>query len=75
MAQGKRSDVPSTDVQLDAFRHSPAYLARVWRDAADASLRDFPGNLKRWGHYDAQAREYEFSIGGMVNSDGGISQV
>lgn len=60
--------------QLDILRDSPAYLARVWRDAADASLRDFPGNLKRWAHYDAQAREYERSIGGMINSACGVSQ-
>lgn len=60
--------------QLDILRDSSAYLARVWRDAADASLRDFPGNLKRWAHYDAQAREYKRSIGGMVNSAGGVSQ-
>ena len=61
-----------SDRNLDLYRDSPAFLARVWRDAADASLRDFPADLKRWAHYDAQANVYERSICETVNPSSGV---
>ena len=55
----------SATSQLDVFRASPAELARVWREAAEASAKQYPDDHRRYRHYADEAERYEAMAQGV----------